>query len=459
MRNIFIISLLSLLLICCNNDWLMDNSCHVVPNNLMDYSSSVSEQEALAAVSLFLESSDICANKNDSKRRVKNIYSTASLATKSSQDLLPLCYIINFEDSLGFAIAAADHRLPPVLCVIERGNLDVDNFNISINPGMAAMLSRIDTQCRMLLGLPINDSEGNTFTSSYYRQFINLGNGINFDPDSCNVYWSLSQTYSPVGTQVGCTWDQGDPFNKMCPLDSGVRSDVGCTPVAVGQIMFYHKKNTTYNGTFYNWNLMKYITSTSTDTTSYPYNVAWAKVQNLLVDLGDDYNLDAEYSSHGTPASDFFAPRTFEHFGYQSGGINTSLSSSSYNTIASDIASGYPVLSIGYRVSKRIYSSGVQVDSTMSGHTWVIDQTMRTLWRMWVVHKRTNELVYGTYVYKDMVHCNWGWDGDHNGFFLWNVFDLYDSNAIMDTKSTRDTINVSGCFYKHNIRFVTGIRP
>ena len=57
---------------------------------------------------------------------------------------------------------------------------------------------------------------------------------------SSEVYVSL-KSYT-VGTYLlGTNWNQTSPYNNSCPLDpiTGRRCPVGCTAVAMGQIINY----------------------------------------------------------------------------------------------------------------------------------------------------------------------------------------------------------------------------
>ena len=413
--------------------------------------SYVSQEEAESTVLSVLRDLNYLNTKGNNDILISDSWSTPSLVNKNV-DGSPLFYIVNFEDDKGFAIAGADRRIPPLLCLVEQGSLHKgDTLD---NPGIIAMLSRIEVESRMMMGLPIKDSNGNLLTSSNYRHILNpLRGSGDYNPDSCDVYYTFTQSYPPVGTQIGCKWDQHLPFNGMCPLIGDEHALVGCTPIAVGQIMYYHQKNATYNGYHYNWGQMHDIVC---DTSSSFYPNAWHSVQRLLMDLGNENNLDATYGVKETCASDYHAPRTFENFYYQSGGTDQPYN---YNTISSEISFGYPVLAVGYRDAKIIKSDGVPIDTLRSGHTWVIDQTMRTLWHIWVVHKRTNRLIYSTSIYRYYVHCNWGWGGSYNGFFLSQSFDLSDSLSVPETKSSYDTVNIINRVYKYDLRMVTGIRP
>ena len=64
-----------------------------------------------------------------------------------------------------------------------------------------------------------------------------------FQTDSYD-YYSWPDHYDH-GTKIGwgwlqTTWDQGDPYNKFCPLDTSKRSWVGCVATAMAQIVNYH---------------------------------------------------------------------------------------------------------------------------------------------------------------------------------------------------------------------------
>lgn len=449
-RYIFIALLIIVIVSCCSRERIGRD--RLIGGLIPDFTNTnVSPEEAQNAVLSMLKDMGEEATKS-SNRTVRDIWSTGRVDTKSGNENYPLFYVINFSDNKGFAIAGADKRVPPVVFIAEEGSLN--SGDTLKNPGMVAMLSKIETETRMLLGLPVEGIGGRVWEAGAYRPFIDLGigRGINYDPDSCDVYWTLSQTYTPVGTQVGCHWDQRSPFNAYCPIVDSVHAPVGCVPIAVAQVMYYHKKNATYDGMYYNWDLMQYVVNANSSAT----NNAWYKVKSLLVDLGDSNNLNVTYGKTSSGANTGNALRTFENFGYLSGG---SYDDYSYSTLASEISSDYPVIARGRRLSDRVYSAGIQVDSIKSGHAWVIDQTMRSLWRVWIVHRRTNQLVYSTMVYRNYVHCNWGWGGESDGFFLSEVFDKNDSLAILDTKTILDTIPTYDYFYQYDKKLVTGIRP
>lgn len=417
----------------------------------LDFDSTVvPPEDAKKAVMLFAEGIEGEDTKSTARRMVESIWSTGSISTKADGDDSPMFYVINFADSMGFAIAGADKRLPPIIFFSESGSFN--ESDAITDSGFSIMLSRIETECRMLLNKPVYGEEGRIWSYSDYKSYMNFGRDSNFDPDSCDIYWTIYQTSSPVGTHVGCSWKQGHPFNDECPVIDGIHAKAGCVPIAVAQIMYFHKKNTTYSNYYYNWNVMKDIIDANSEPSS---TNKWLMVQNLIVDLGDNNNLDVDYGSEGSSAYYSNIKPTFENFSYQNGG---SISPYNYSTIASEISLNNPVILTGSRIDSVFFVSGVPTDTTYVGHAWVADQTMHTLWRMWVVRKSTHHLEYSTIVNRDFVYCNWGWGPSFNGYFLSSVFDA-DHPYSFATKSIIDTLAITEHFYKYSLQQVTGIRP
>lgn len=65
-----------------------------------------------------------------------------------------------------------------------------------------------------------------------------------------------SVTVTPVEPLLGETaWDQGDPYNLLCPKIEGATTFTGCVPTAIAQIMYYYKYPQTGAGSIeYEWN-------------------------------------------------------------------------------------------------------------------------------------------------------------------------------------------------------------
>lgn len=222
------------------------------------------------------------------------------------------------------------------------------------------------------------------------------------------------------------SWGQGDPYNRLCPQIDGKRTIVGCVATAIAQIMNYWQwpvKGSGYgNGTdtngevihgtlehTYNWAAMKNTTAENIAS-----DEAAAAVSQLSYDCG--LAVGMKYgtggSSAGTPMK-----AMYENFGYIPTTLRTQMrdcfnSDAEYlSVIADEIDAGRPV----YQAATSQAGSGADAE----GHAYVIDG----------------------YSSNGMVHVNWGWNGDFDGYF-----DL-------------SKMNPSGYSFTINQRIMTGLMP
>ena len=142
-------------------------------------------------------------------------------------------YIVNYEDSAGFAIVSADNRLPDVLAYSDKGTL---SENEKLPQGVQMLLA----------GLP-----------EYARERIEEVNAVIANADGIydsmpdkDGYYRLNQRYMwgkrdemTKGPLVNTKWGQGKPFNDYMPRDEtfGTLAPAGCVAVALGQIMVAHQ--------------------------------------------------------------------------------------------------------------------------------------------------------------------------------------------------------------------------
>lgn len=95
---------------------------------------------------------------------------------------------------------------------------------------------------------------------------------------------------------------------------------------------------------------------------------------------------------------------------------------------------GRPVIVCGFAYRAPLRVIGVKVNYVYEGgHAWVCDRVM-TYYRRRDSYIN-NKLVATNYDYSNYVHCNWGWDGKWNGYFIPGVFDA--PNAVTLPVSTR----------------------
>lgn len=262
-----------------------------------------------------------------------------------------------------------------------------------------------------------------------------------FDSDNlpANFRWWLARitasmkngyvsSYTPTrSTSSGsylCTalWGQENPYNQNCPKSFGRWGSnlyTGCVATAMSQIMYYYKypatgsgtdctytvvrsssnKGTTYSRSFnstYDWSNM------IDDYTSQGTPAQQQAVAILMWDAGTAVHM--QYASDGSGAFTNDAASAFvENFGYDSLSVNylTRLYYSDeewMDIIDNEISNGRPILYSG-------------VDATSGGHAFVFDGIDDN----------------------GLVHINWGWDGDANGFY--DIADLEPDADILSSST------------------------
>lgn len=172
---------------------------------------------------------------------------------------------------------------------------------------------------------------------------------------------------------------------------------------------------------YLNWDLMKEHTldACGSGCTSSSHTM----LARLCREIGEQ--AQASYGDNGTSVSFYNIPSAFNNLGYTYSGpiaINES-------TIKSNIDNEQPVYMRGERYD----------DGKIKGHAWVVDG-YKYIRNTYLVYKRevgttlwfpTGYVNY-TYEQTDYIHCNWGWSGLGNGYFLYNVFNFYDDDVIYD---------------------------
>ena len=279
----------------------------------------------------------------------------------------PLFYVFNNEAG-GFVIVSGDDTIEPIL-----GFSDSGSFNVAtMSSGLRDMLSIYKQEISKL----IEDHQPNI-----RRKNPQKSNGWN-----------------NIEPMVTTRWNQNEPYNNLCPIDpaDGQRFAVGCTAVALAQVLNYHQwPQIGYGSVSYDWNGEQL----STDLSQIHFDWEMMKPEYLE---GDDaqavsslmyycaLSVKSQFSSDGTSgwinSSDLHRLFGYKNAMWQSL-ANTSLDEFE-SIIYQDLLQQRPVL----------FSSK---DPEKGGHMMVIDG------------------------YKEggYFHINFGWGGDCDGFFKLSVID------------------------------------
>lgn len=324
---------------------------------------------------------------------ITSVYTTGKAAemTRAGEAVEPYFHIFNFGDEEGFAIMSGDDRVEPLLALTFKGELTPET-EIE-NPGFQIAYEKMEeyyvqqVSSRIIEGPSITIPPKDSLPDPVFT----------FD----SVVYNMPLGHCPV------EWGQGDPYYRYCSTLDGQQAYTGCAAVAVGQLMAIYKYPNSYRylptsvPEIFDWEDMT-SDDRSPDGTD--------KIAILMYQLGRSNNLcmiyepvtDDDESTWSTPET---VPRTLRNFGYANGG---QLIDYDEDRVVSELADGYPVLLRGEKGSV--------------GHIWLGDGLKEYTTTSSYYHLSQGWITTVTTFY--YVHCNWGWYGEYNGYFLSGVFNV-----------------------------------
>ena len=267
----------------------------------------------------------------------------------------------------------------------------------SVNSGLPSGNSHEAIMCRNRLK-ELNETyrqDGWSFTTLSSIQQVNIPQRIY---DTANQY-STPYEYTIVGIKeiivqqiegpfTTTLWSQGDGYNQLCP-DNCV---AGCVPIAMAQIMKFHRYPSLFN-----WGDM--LDNKPTYASQY-----------LIADIGKNIHVQYGVTESSAKLSD-------AKMGFQTYGYRVIQKTHNDKEVADELVrSKSPVFMVG---------------KSETGHAWVCDgYTKRSieydLYAEYVNNGRYDNLGlshidnpdgFGGTTYPASFHMNWGWGGMYNGWF------------------------------------------
>lgn len=306
-----------------------------------------------------------------------------NIATRSDNNAY--YYIFNAGNGNGFVVVSGDDRANDVLGYSSSGDFSMD----SIPSNFRSWLNIYQNELQLLMD--------NSTTSASTSESTSVSS-------STSVLPLLGQT----------KWNQGAPYNSLCPKNGGNSTYTGCVATAIAQIMRYYQypvngigtktytsetinKTLTVNfsATTYDWsNMVDKYTGSETD-------IQKNAVGTLMYHCGVAANMDYGTSSSAAYDEDA-AIGLINHLGYDPN-LRTIYrdyySVDEWETILkNELNNGRPVL----------YGGG----NNSGGHAFVCDG----------------------YDVNDLYHFNWGWNGYCDGYYA--LTSLKPNSTGIDTGST-----------------------
>ncbi|MCC8037067.1 MAG: C10 family peptidase [Bacteroidales bacterium] len=227
-----------------------------------------------------------------------------------------------------------------------------------------------------------------------------------------------------------CTtqWDQGDPYNQLCPLFYGTRTITGCVATAMAQIMKVHR-----------W------PETGTGSISYGWNSETLELDFSTLTFDWDNMLDTYTSGEYTPEQATAVATLMQACGYASKMGYSTWSSGTYVNVAMLGLYRYLGYDGSMRLIERTYFSPTEWD------TKIYSEISAGRPVLYAASNGNGSHAFVCDGYADgLYHINWGWSGTSNGWF---------ELENMDPSETGSGASASGSPYAFSQSALLGISP
>lgn len=436
MKKLISIALTTALLASCSQESIFESADLVKNESLSNFRTTT---EAIDIANSILNT--VSGNsRNSLKINTSDIHIVTSRNARSTTDTL--LYALDIEDDNGFIIIAGPKNISPIIAITESGSFSSEETmaNEGFQYALAAAKDYAKEAAERVIIKPV-------------------------DPKPFSYYDTISADCRQT-PRVTVKWGQAWPENIYAP-----NKCAGCEPVAMAQVLSYFKAPSSMTYTFsghdvasnsLNWdNLTKHIKSLSyykagnyetsahlagCSSSQSDHYVLGRLVRQLGQLIGSRYGYLDEAGNFTT--IDNGNPATSGNFTNMCNVMKNLLPNKTMKT-GTDIWSVYNYLKDGGVALVR----GAVVENG-DGHCWVADAiweygTIINFYSMsYVQGDNEYHLVSSEGKIDYLIHYNWGWCGNSNGFFSRNI--------LNPTKAERyDSENSSNNYdLKYDIRFL-----
>ncbi|MBE6244944.1 MAG: hypothetical protein E7108_05445 [Bacteroidales bacterium] len=308
-----------------------------------------------------------------------------------------LAYYVQYCDNKGWDLISADKRLTPVLVSSPRGSLPEDFEYIQNFAPVAGMLQSVvatkESKSTIEDGIWnfLSPNSGYEKTVPIKLENIIKTKGLNGIKGLGEGMWIavdtiIVDTTIIVPKLITTNWYQSSPFNDYTPQENGSHCPVGCSPIALGQILYKYFKNNPGLHTIPStasvinsvvsfgptsseaWGHLKENSNANCDTTA--VFLSW-----LGWKMGVEYHLDrtgADWSNLTTTLNDYL---NFSNGYSVNNNSSTTLKTNFCNTILSSINEGSPLI---------VESSNLFNDTL---HVFIIDYYEQRLYQYCILYQ------------------------------------------------------------------------
>lgn len=326
-------------------------------NVMLMQAAPITKSEALRKAAEFI----VNGNGNYARSMIRGVDNmgsvAASLTVAESRDAY---YAVNLPDNGGYVIVSGDDDMPAVLGYSESGTYDADNMPVNMRSWLAG----------------------------YAEQYEYLQSHRNVKAASLTAV-----TGGAVLPLLDTRWDQGTPFNDLCPMVGDERTLTGCVATAMAQVMYYYQwpRKTKQAIPAYTTRTQSLIIPEMGVTSIDWDNMTLTGLATLMRLCGSSVEMNYDLNVNGGSSANQAAivPALVKYFDYKEEGLlfenSSSFSADVWNQkIYDEVVNGRPVIYGGQGTG---------------GHAFIIDG----------------------YSGSDYFHINWGWGGNQDGYFLLNA--------------------------------------
>lgn len=388
--------------------------------------STYSVDEALANLNSFYESCGFMTKSPATINEIIAISNYPTAETKSTNSTDSLLYIVNYAGNNGFAVLAADRRIPTdILAVGEYGNLQEEDFIISASDSTFSLERLIMDYAAYSIGT-IKDTVAGLEPYGPEEHPITQINDdyVYIEGEWASTHWGNWKTTDEVPAMLMTQWGQGSPYKDMTGAQYA-----GCGVTAVAQMLAYNQYPALLDDMRIPYDTLRKMRHVYTNS-AFADDVA-ALFKHIF--LGCKAK---PYGEDGTLVWPKNIAPYLKELGYKNVDIYRHPSKCNNEIIYASLDKGYPVLITA-------------TTDNFHGHTWVIDGYMKQFRSGSSIGVKTGRN-YGTkYEYRDLMHCNWGKSGENNGYYYAGIFESYEPAVIPTTKGESDG------YYKSFYRIIT----
>lgn len=417
-----------------------------------DNPETVTEAQALEIVKGFISTNTNSRGvTNVSPSVTKKIYLNGSLSRSKSDNLptVPVYEIaLNTPEDKGFALVSGDERMPCVLAYSEKGEIN----DTVTNKGAALMLKEATASLVYNIGA-YNQLKDSLREKTLQKIAENLGRkNVSFDDvkeliavqdgaETRSVAYpnpSVGTLWKEVKPVIQTRWNQDSPYNNALDPTSyeefqGIpyydKNPVGCTGVAVAQIVAHFEVLSSAYGVNLIWSQLKASPTISR------YNAPLVEqVSNLCKHVAKGINTNWTASGGGASLKSASS--------YLNGLGVTFDTGSKYGGYSMDVGRVLESLD-GYPLPQPVFVTGNAEAGSRStgggGHCWLLDG-----YQMRRRPTTTRQILKTSDIY---IHANFGWSGHEDGYYM-----VDKNSASLDFKTSGNG------FYNTNLKIFPYIR-